>query len=331
MRKKISKRFLLCFLFLFLLLTFYTVWDNNRVIIVKEEVKIENLPKGLEGFKIVQVTDLHEKEFGNNQKQLILAINSIDYDAIVFTGDMLDGDKSKNYKPFYSLLEGLRNKRNALFVPGNSDPKVFDESSTIPFEKSDFIKGMEKRGVTLLESIYTITKGDSAIHFVDFETSILKSPGKTEGIVERSKPSNVTYDQFDNYQKRLIEEIAFLDKPSNEDLIVALNHYPVVDIRIDTLKNDNMYYFKEYDLILAGHYHGGQIRIPFFGAMFVPEGWYGFGGLLPPRNRVKGIWEYKETKQYVSAGLGSSDAISWLKFRLFNPPEINVLTFTRGE
>jgi len=41
---------------------------------------------------------------------------------------------------------------------------------------------------------------------------------------------------------------------------------------------------------------------------------------------VKGLWEYKQTKQYVSAGLGTSDAIPFLKFRLFNPPEINVLT-----
>lgn len=322
---------LLALVGLFVFLVVYTFWDNNHITIVEQEIMIDHLPEELEGFKILQVTDLHEKEFGKDQKRLIKSINSIDYSMIVFTGDMLDGIKSKNYKPFYSLIDGIQNKENALYVPGNTDPEIYNNSTAKPFEKDHFIKGMEKRGVTFLESIHTVHAGASSIHFVPFELSILNSPGRTEGIVETPKPQNASIEQFDEYQKKLIEELDILDKVNDTDVLVALNHYPVVDARVDSLLNNPHFKFRDYDLIIAGHYHGGQIRIPFVGALFVPEPWYEKNGLFPPQDRVKGLWEYKKTKQYVSTGLGSSDAISFLNFRLFNPPEINVLTLKRGK
>ena len=86
---------------------------------------------------------------------------------------------------------------------------------------------------------------------------------------------------------------------------------------------------KEYDLIVVGHYHGGQMRLPLLRALFVPKPWYERKGFSPPQDRVNGLWEFKQIKQYVSIGLGSSNAIPFLKFRLFNPPEMNVLTLKR--
>lgn len=316
---------------LFVFLVVYTIWDNTRIKIVEQEIIIDNLPEELEGFTILQVTDLHEKKFGKNQKRLVDAINSIDYETVVFTGDILDGIDSKNYESFYSIIDSLKNKENVLYIPGNTDPLVFNGKLDKPFEKDNFIKGMEKRGVTYLESIYSIQTGTSSINFVPFELSILKIPGGTERNLERLKPKYATVEQYEEYQKELIENLENLDRGNDKDVIVALNHYPIVDARIDLLLNNPQYNFRDYDLIIAGHYHGGQIRIPFVGALFVPEPWYKNNGLFPPRDRVKGLWEYKNTKQYVSTGLGSSDAISFLKFRLFNPPEINVLTLNKGK
>ncbi|MDF2859197.1 MAG: hypothetical protein K0Q87_5048, partial [Neobacillus sp.] len=87
---------LLCLL---VVLVVYTIWDNNRIIIVEQKIIINDLPESLEDFKILQVTDLHEREFGKDQKRLIKSINSIDYEVIIFTGDMLENSDSKNYKP----------------------------------------------------------------------------------------------------------------------------------------------------------------------------------------------------------------------------------------
>ncbi|UPM54151.1 metallophosphoesterase [Gottfriedia acidiceleris] len=309
-------------------LVIYIILDNNRITIAKQDVLVDHLSKEFEGYKILQITDLHGKEFGKNQSRLLKSINSINYDAIVFTGDMVLKSQSTNIKPFYQLLDGLKNKENAIYIPGNEDPESYYVNSKGVLVKSEFVKGIEKRGVKFLESVYSVKKSNSSINFVDFETSILEpsqSEKQTNGIF---LPEYSQTKQYFEHRKTLMKEISGINHLKKNNVLIALNHYPIVDTRIDTLLNDSSLKFKDrkYDLIIAGHYHGGQIRLPFIGAPFVPEGWYKWGGLFPPQNRVKGLWEYKHTKQYVSTGLGSSNFIPFLKFRLFNPPEINILT-----
>ncbi|WP_339149889.1 MULTISPECIES: metallophosphoesterase [unclassified Sutcliffiella] len=308
---------------LILLLLIYPVFDNNRIKVVEHTVIIENLPEAQDGFTILQITDLHEKEFGEKQKRLIKEINDIEYDVIVFTGDMLNNSNSQNYSPFYNLIEGIENKEHALFVPGNADPRpyLFTKSG---IEVNDFIVGMEERGVVFLDSTYTIRLGNSLVRVVDFESSIISNK-RIEAY--KASSANGNFSPYVKLQMDKNEENKILNEESS-DLLIALNHYPIPDSRMDVLFSDDFYNIRKFDLILAGHYHGGQYRIPFYGALFIPESYYERNGLFPPQDRVKGLWEYKEIKQYVSTGLGSSDTIPFMKFRLFNTPEINVITFT---
>lgn len=78
-----------------------------------------------------------------------------------------------------------------------------------------------------------------------------------------------------------------------------------------------------YDLVLSGHYHGGQYRIPFYGALFVPE--INGNGFLPKQSEVSGLVNRSGYAEYISRGLGSSSSIKALEFRLFNTPELNVI------
>ncbi|WP_430786387.1 metallophosphoesterase [Virgibacillus flavescens] len=300
----------------------YIIWENNRITIVDQEVEIKGLPEEFNGFSILQISDLHEEVFGENQEKLIETINSINYDAIVFTGDMLDGIKSNNYKPFYSILDGITNKKNAWYVPGNADPESYHVTEGI--EKSEFVQGLEKRGVTFLESMDTVELSGTKINFVNFELAI-GNIGRKNGI---PNPSYSSSKKYITYQKGLLKKF---DKITDENVIIALNHYPVVDQRIDQINNDSKLEMKDFDLLIAGHYHGGQIRLPLVGALFVPEAWSDNGGFFPPQDRVKGLWEYDGIQQYVSTGLGSSDAITFLNFRFFNPPQINVLKLKKAD
>ncbi|MEH7226493.1 metallophosphoesterase [Bacillus sp. JJ1566] len=313
---------------LIVIITAYTVWDNKRIKIEKQEIVIENLPKELENYTILQVTDLHEKEFGNNQSSLINKINSIYYDAIVFTGDMLENKKSTNYIPFYSLLDGIENKKTALFVPGNTDPESYYVSKDRKFLKVDFVTGMEKRGIRLLESLQSVKKGDSNVHFVNFELSI-QNETYLKSIEKNIQSKNLSFIGHLEHYNHLYKEVQAIDHKGHNDIVIALTHYPVVDARLDNIASDSMYSLRDIDLILAGHYHGGQIRLPFIGALFVPESWDDNNGFFPPQDRVKGLWKYRNIKQYVSAGLGSSNAKPYLNFRLFNTPEINVLVLKK--
>lgn len=302
------------------LLTGFTIWDNNRIIVVEQSILIDHLLEKLDGFTILQITDLHEKVFGEDQRRLLEKINTINYDAIIFTGDMLNDPLSTNYEPFYKLIEGISNKEVAFFVPGNKDSQSFILKEETSFEKDEFIRGMEERGVKLLDSVYKVEKGDSNLFFTYFENSIIK---------ERLSKSEEKESKHGVEINRIQKNLTLLDKLTDSKVLIALNHYPLPDEQIDDLKNSDEYEFRNYDLIIAGHYHGGQIRLPIIGALFVPESYYFWDGLFPPQDRVKGLWEYDGIQQYVSTGLGSSDAISFLKFRFLNPPEINVLKLTK--
>ncbi|MCE7792754.1 metallophosphoesterase [Salipaludibacillus sp. CUR1] len=327
MRKKRGSVLVIIMLLFITVVVSFTIWDNNRIILAEQDIEIEGLPSELEGFRILQVTDLHEKYFGENQSRLSDKINGIDYDVIVFTGDMLETGNTTDFHPFYSLIDGITNKDHALFVHGNSDPEPYRYGRHTPFERHEFINGMEDKGVTLLESVYTVEVGSAHVHFTEFELSLVE-PGK--GLAEIDQQAKIEqsehYQDYLNHQKDLLEEMQVLDEASQEDVLISLYHYPIVDFRVDLLMDDPDSLLRDFDLMLAGHYHGGQIRLPFVGAPFVPEPYYERSGLFPPQDRIKGLWEYRGLKQYVSAGLGSSDALPLLNFRFLNPPEINLLT-----
>lgn len=253
----------------------YNVYDNNRVIVVEEEVKIKDLPKAFENFTILQMSDLHEKEFGDNQKDLLTIINSIDYDMIAITGDMYSSN-SKNDKPFLDLLEGINNKEYMFYVSGNHGPKIS--------------KKLLDRGCIPLDKPYEIDKDGYKM---------------------------VVYDFYDG--KEFKDEI----KAYDSDVAIGVTHYPWDEHFYSNAKTTIGY----YDLVLAGHYHGGQLRIPFYGALFVPN--LNSSGFFPKQQEVSGLQEYGNYKQYISRGLGASSGSSYSRFRFFNTPEINVINLVK--
>lgn len=87
-KKKLSvKKIVLVAVILLLLIgTIYNVYDNNRFIVAEQDISLTNLPKNFDGYRILQISDLHGKCFGEKQTELLDVINSIEYDCILFTG-----------------------------------------------------------------------------------------------------------------------------------------------------------------------------------------------------------------------------------------------------
>src|SRR5699024_10427090 len=183
----------------------YVIWDNYRIKVVQEDIFISNLPKELEGFQILQITDLHEKEFGKNQRRLIEKIDSIKHDVIIFTGDMLESTESTNYQPFYSILEGMEQPEHILFVPGNADPSSYEVTPT--FGKAEFIKEVEARGGKFLESFIKIDKKGQSVYFVNFELAIIENPDRIGNINGTLQSPHYGNEQFMAYQHELWEQL----------------------------------------------------------------------------------------------------------------------------
>lgn len=292
----------------------YNYIDNNRVKVVKQDVMINNLPEEFENFTILQITDLHSKYFGNNQERLTKLINSQQYDFLVFTGDM-GNIYDENNSAFIDLIEGINNKKYVFYIAGNSGPFVFeneglrfDYNSSKSLEKNKMANILESYGIHLMDQVYGLKRGDNTLWISELIT-------------------NREFNEKTNFQF------------NNGDIRIAITHYPMnesyyenqtaqwrMDDDIFSINNDNN--IPIYDLVLAGHYHGGQWRVPILGALYIPD--INGSNFLPSRERVSGLTKWGDYKQYVSRGLGASGDYKFTRFRFFNTPEINLIKLVRG-
>lgn len=321
--KKIKLRFSIPIgiILLFGLLILYTIWDNNRVVVVTQEIQIENLPSEFEGFTILQLTDLHSKEFSPHQQKLISLINSLDYDLLSINGDMSEG----NNQPFLDLLDGIQNKEFAYFATGNWGPYAMNEFTG---ELTDDGRLLESKGVHVLNQVYHIQRGEQKIYISEFWLIEWLESFHVESGKQQLNSSELSLNEIDKYQQQVtfgLERIEELSLIQTDDVLIGITHYPFT---IDSVSKMPAI-IPQYDLVLAGHYHGGQLRLPFIGAIYIPDAASERRGFFPDQDKVSGLYDWGEFQQYVSRGLGSSRMIPMLKFRLFNSPEINLIQLVR--
>lgn len=307
MLKKIKKIVYIRAVVLLIVIVALILFDNTRIKVIKDDIAISELSETFDGYKILQISDLHSKEFGKEQKRLVNKINSEDYDAIVFTGDIIDSGKY-DLKPFTDIINNIENKENMYYVIGNSDLFIYDP---LTLEKSEYAKKLELLGVNILTGVTTINKGNDRLIISNYETV-----RKIDAVIE-------TYNANEAKNCMSIKEgLEHLDI-KEEDTVIGIGHYPIYEERLKMFSEDNPL---GYDLLLSGHFHGGQVRIPFYGALYVPDSSSETNGFFPNQEHVSYLQTFNNVNQYISRGLGAS---SIFKVRIFNPPEINVLTLKK--
>lgn len=302
---------------LLLAVAVYTVYDNNRIAVVTQVVEIEGLPDAFNGFTVLQVTDLHEKRFGAGQERLLAVIAECEYDIIAITGDMLNR-RTADPEPFWELLAGLGGDAEIFFTPGNTDPADYDFATgeVLPFGRQ-----LQERGVILLDEPRAIQRGSDTLWITDlqFFGRINHRVRSAEWMLDAAeKDDDVDVDLAWAILARWESISSFYENVDEDDIKIAMTHCPVNPRMFENSPHD----LPDYDLILAGHYHGGQFRIPLYGALYIPDA---VDGWLPPQEMVSGLLERGAYRQYVSRGLGASDRFLLLSFRLFNTPEINLI------
>ena len=247
--------------------------------LITNEIVINNnnVPTSYDGLKIVHFSDLHYTRVITKERvnDIVKEINLINPDIVFFTGDLVDTDKILTEDDKKFLIESLSNINSTYgkyAIYGNHD---------IANNSEDIVDIYNKGNFKLLDNSYDIiySKNNDKL-FIGGLNSVSHELEDIDKVMSyyNSNDSANTYN------------IILLHEPDYADNII--NSY------------DNI------DLILAGHSHGGQIRLPIIGALYTPKNGHKY---------VKGYYDLNGTSLYVTSGIG----VSRYNFRLFNKPEIN--------
>lgn len=282
---KIKKKhiIMLAIVTVLILLIIWIAYGNTDLEIYKYNVKSEDIPSEFDNFRIVQISDLHNAEFGENNEKLLLMLKQADADIIAITGDMIDS-RNTDIDVAISFAQKAVNIAPVYYVNGNHESRVLGE-----YEKLK--QGLTDTGVNILEnSSADITIGDEAITLIG-----INDPTFRMDIVDDTMEQNIAH--------QLVNVI-----PNNDNYKVLLAHRPeYFDV-----------YAGKVDLVLSGHAHGGQFRIPFIGGLVAPG-----QGFFPEYYEGSHIKE--NTEMIVSRGIGNSI----IPFRINNKPEIIVAELTK--
>ena len=236
----------------------------------------EQLGADLEGYRIVQISDLHNAKFGKNNQKLVGRIRECEPDMIVLTGDLVDSNHT-NVDRAVQFVDEIVKICPVYYVTGNHE--YWLEKS----EYDELMDGLIGAGVVILDDqVVEISMGDAKFRLV--------------GLDDKSLADGTLGTLLNNAQN-----VAYEDSEKKE-FTVVLAHEPQYLAR---------YASSGVDLVLSGHAHGGQFRLPFVGGIVAPD-----QGFFP--EYTAGEYYMDGTEMIVSRGLGNSV----IPVRLFNFPEI---------
>lgn len=265
--KKIPHKKILILMLIIIILIPFCLYQNKHLVITTYTYESEKLGADLDGYRIVQISDLHNAEFGKENKKLLETIRSCSPDIIVITGDLVDSNHTNVERAVAFVNEAVK-IAPVYYVTGNH------EYWLDPSENEQMMQGILAAGACDLDDeAVCIEKGDSSFMLAGLDDQHLS----------------------DETLKNLLQE-------QKNELSIVLAHEP------QYLQN---YANAGADLVLTGHAHGGQIRLPFVGGIVAPD-----QGFLP--EYTSGKYNSTDTEMIVSRGLGNSI----IPVRLFNYPEV---------
>lgn len=252
----------------------YAMYIGTNGLNTKEYTIYEDkLPPSYNGLKIVHFSDLH---YGNliNKKRLekiVKEINLIKPDIVVFTGDLLDNTTYKE-KEKNNLIENLKNIKTKY--------GKYAILGNHDYEKdTNMIKEILTNSdfFVLINSYDIITNENNDKIFLGGLDDCLLSNPDTDKTLSYLKDNNL---------------------------------YSIILVHEPDYTTDILNYKDDINLILAGHSHNGQVRLPIIGAIYTPNG---------AKKYYDNHYKINNTNLYISSGIGNSK----LDIRLFNHPSIN--------
>ena len=236
MKKPNKKMVLIVSALVILCLGIWTLWGNIALEVNEYEIVSDRIPEAFAGFRIAQVSDLHNKDFGEGYGQLLTLLSQINPDIIVVTGDLIDSRQTDLDVALEFAWQAGKIAR-VYFVSGNHEARV-------P-EYEDLKIGLVKAGVVILENQKVeITREGESITLM--------------GIDDPSFQEDYLFGDSESVARQAIEDL----QSESDGYTILLSHRPeLFDVYVDT----------GMDLVFSGHAHGGQFRLPFIGGLVAPN------------------------------------------------------------
>lgn len=243
-------------------------FENNAITTTTFRMQSDKLPSGFDRYRIVQLSDLHSKMFGDNQSRLVRKVSKLKPDLIVVTGDLVDARRYNEENSLAAMREMLK-LAPVYYVNGNHERR----SGRYDQLEEELIE----LGVHVMRNAgETIKLGDGSFRLIGIDDPTFDGLG-SKGADERIRKALDSIDEEAN-------------NTQEGSFTVLLSHRPELF---------DVYTYNHIDLTFSGHAHGGQIRLPFLGGVIAPN-----QGFFPRYDAGK--FESESSTMVVSRGLGNS-------------------------
>ena len=236
--KKLSKKRVILIVSVVLLvgLSVWTIWGNTALEINEYTIMSDKLPEAFLGFRIAQVSDLHNAEFGEGNKKLIELLSQTDPGIIVITGDLIDS-RHTDIEIALNFVRQAIKIAPVYYVTGNHEARVR--------EYTELKTGLADAGVIVLENQQVqITREGESITLI--------------GIDDPSFQEDYLFGDAASVSASALSEL----QNESDSYTILLAHRPeLFDTYVDAGVN----------LVFSGHAHGGQFRLPFIGGLVAPN------------------------------------------------------------
>lgn len=264
----------------------YNSQQNSRVGLTEYEVSDPKIPEGMDGFKMMVISDYHNAGY---PEQICDLIWESEPDCVIFLGDMIQLpyiNPQTDMAYLLYILDEVADKISTFFISGNHEVGAGNYYK--------LYRTMEKHGAVFMDDKQTrLWKGDSYVQLIG-----LKDPG-VDALRERDRD-------------RMRDTVEQLAAARPEAYKIVLCHrstaYP-------TLKDTSA------DLVLAGHLHGGLVRLPVLGGVFGKDG----DDFFPKYDA--GMFKETDATMIVSRGCDKNPK----KVRVNNPPELLLVTLRHAK
>ena len=266
------------------------VWCSIHWLIVRNyEYQSEKLGSGQE-INVAVLSDLHDHEFGKENKKLVKKIKEQEPDLILLDGDILNED-SENADVPCALIRKLKDVAPVYFSLGNHEVSYMENGHT------DLVGQLESAGAVVLDESYE----DIEVNGVQLRLG---------GLYDYA----FALDGNDDAKNTPEPVKSFLEDYQNTDhLKLMMAHRP------ESFCFGNASSVWDVDLVISGHIHGGQVVLPILGGLYGgDQGWF--------PEYVHGMYQKDDMNIFVTSGLGSHHQ---LLPRFWNRPEIAMIEISK--